>query len=390
MSTHPLKCDACSDFRSLKIKEHMIQKDLKGIKLKIPYLYCSSCKQDNFTNQLAYFDSQITDHFKELEEGEYASITFPFEKRFAIYEHLEFQYSPEDYYFIPGLYRETDSGYLCPVFFDKDLLLYYNNHPDYSVKFFSFSSGNIYHNDTSLFRWGFGINRNGNIFKWLGDLNEDFEDSNALPHLKRFQASNIASDHDVYSKFYLSQNPYTMTDAFQKSDNETKIFSLINELNKQFINNLKYEYTKININDITETYKPPILEEREQIFNAYVNLNKILIENIRIKSLKQALTAYDDSLYINNKGSIKTLELFCKFILSMDHISTSISPLYVLYDLRQLQGHISNTSTKSKYNSCKERLDLDITDNHFVVYKTLITKIITFLEELIKVLKERT
>ena len=137
-----------------------------------------------------------------------------------------------------------------------------------------------------MFGSGFGINRNGKIFKWLGDLNDDFKDSAMVPHLKRFQASNIDSDHDIYSKFYLSQNPFSMEDAFQDSDNELKIFALKDELDILFKNNFNFSLTKVVINDLFDFYKPPILEEKEQIFNAYISLNKLLIENIQTAFIK--------------------------------------------------------------------------------------------------------
>ena len=76
-----------------------------------------------------------------------------------------------------------------------------------------------------MFERGFGINRYGKLFKWLGDLDRDFKEENMKPHLKRFQASNVPSDHEIVSKFYLSQNPFSPSDAFQSSDNETRLFS---------------------------------------------------------------------------------------------------------------------------------------------------------------------
>ncbi|UUW11252.1 hypothetical protein NLG42_10675 [Flavobacterium plurextorum] len=108
-------------------------------------------------------------------------------------------------------------------------------------------------------------------------------------HLKRFQASNVESDHDIYSKFYLMQNPFSPNDAFQDSDNEVKLFKLKNELDDIFEKKFSFKLTKVQIDDFFDYYKPPILEEKEQIFNAYISLTKLIIENIQIDNIKDLI-----------------------------------------------------------------------------------------------------
>lgn len=389
MNQHPLKCPRCSDFRTLQIDGLRYEKDNKSIGITIPFFCCPNCGRKDSLRPRGFYDELIEKAHKELQEGEFTAISFKYEnKRFKRFDHLGFKYSSEDYFLIPGLYRKSDLGYLCPVFFEKDLLLYYNNHPDYSVKFYSFSSGNIYYKGESMFSWGFGINRNGKIFKWLGDLNDDFKDSAMMPHLKLFQARNIDSDHDIYSKFYLSQNPFSIEDAFQDSDNEMKIFALKDEVDVLFKNNFNFSLTKIVIDDLFDFYKPPILEEKEQIFNAYISLNKLLVENIETALLKNQLIENGaDRKKTNELGSVKTLEKFLFDILKIEDSSNLISPLFVLSDLRQLQGHFSDTSFMEKYLFCKERLGLDENVTHFEVYQKLIERLVKFYNNLIEKIK---
>lgn len=386
MNQHPLKCSKCSDFRVLQIDGVKYEKDNKFIGIKIPFFRCPSCGQKEPLNPREYYDNLAEETFRKLQEGEYTTISFKYEnQRFKRFDHLDFKYSSEDYFLIPGLYRESDIGYLCPVFFDKDLLLYYNSHPDYSVKFYSFSSGNIYYKGEAMFRWGFGVNRNGKIFKWLGDLNDDFKDSNMNPHLKRFQASNVESDHDIYSKFYLSQNSFSLDDFFQEPDNEVKIFAQIDELDRIFKREFSFSLTKVDIDDFFDFYKPPILEEKEQIFNAYISLNKLLVENIQTDLLKGKLIENGaDKKKTESLKSIKTLEKFLLDIFKIKDSSNLISPLFVLYDLRQLQGHFSNTSFHEKYLFCKERLRLKESATHFEVYQKLIEDLVDFYTRLIE------
>ncbi|MGC9375263.1 MAG: hypothetical protein ACP5DQ_09510 [Bacteroidales bacterium] len=389
MNQHPLKCPKCSDFRTLQIDGVRSERDNKFIGIKIPFFRCPNCGKKDSLSPKNFYDELIEKTFSELEDGEFTEISFNYEnERFKKFDHLGFKYSSEDYFLIPGLYNEFDLGYLCPIFFDKDLLLYYNNHPDYSVKFFSFSSGNIYFKGEPMFSWGFGINRNGKIFKWLGDLNDDFKGAKMKSHLKRFQASNVDSDHDIYSKFYLSQNPFSLEDAFQESDNEVKIFALKDELDKIFKSACGFSLTQVEIDDFFDFYKPPILEEKEQIFNAYISLNKLLVENIQKDLLKNKLIENgSDKKKTNGLGSIKSLEKFLFDIFKINESSDLISPLFVLSDLRQLQGHFSDKSFQDKYHFCKERLELEESASHFVVYQKLIEKLVEFYKKLIEEIK---
>src|SRR5699024_4676513 len=118
----------------------------------IPFFKCPNCSNEEPLKQKEYYDEIAEKALKEVDEGKFLPIEFEYEdKRFTQFEHLGLKYSSEDYDLIPGLYRQWDDGYLCPVFFNKDVLLYYNNHPDYSVRLSSFSSGNIYHSGKPLF-----------------------------------------------------------------------------------------------------------------------------------------------------------------------------------------------------------------------------------------------
>ncbi|MGY6396173.1 hypothetical protein, partial [Vibrio parahaemolyticus] len=79
--------------------------------------------------------------------------------------------------------------------------------------------------------------------------------------------SNVPSDHEVFSKFYLSQNPYSPNDAFQNSDNETRLFYLKNQFNSEIRDKFGIDLTKVDVTKLSEYYKPPIMEEREQVFS---------------------------------------------------------------------------------------------------------------------------
>lgn len=382
---HPLKCPSCGQFRYIDFVGGRFEEGDKGFGVKLPFFQCYCGKYECAVPEkrcMEFKDSIMP----TIKDGEFFDMPLKFlfsnldeEKKFKRFDHLNFKYDARDYYLIPGLYREFDEGYLTPVFFNKDILLYYNGHPDYSVRLYSFSSGNIYYKGTPLFNWGFGINRNGKIFKWLGDLNEDFKSKKMEPHLKRFQASNIESDHDIVSKFYLSQNPFTIEDAFQESDNENKIFRLKNKFEESVKVKFGIVFSKLDIEHLSDYYKHPILNEREQIFASYLSLNKYLIENLEQDSLKNYLlqNGYTEK-DLKGLKSIKLFERFVKVVFKRDNVDELIMPLYVLYDLRLLHGHLSDKSFNTKYNFCKKRLNIHHKTRDFTFFQNVITSLIEF------------
>jgi hypothetical protein len=191
---HPLECPKCGDFKYLEYSGIRFQNGQKNIEIQTPSIICKSCSDKSEIIPHEELSTFVKELFLTMDDDEFIELPLHEilpklnkENVFAHYANLELEYDPRDYYLIPGIYREQDDGALTPVFFDKDILLYYNNHPSYSVKLHSFSSGNIYYKVEKLFSWGFGINRNSKIFMWLGDLADDFEDDDMKPHLKRFQ-----------------------------------------------------------------------------------------------------------------------------------------------------------------------------------------------------------
>jgi hypothetical protein len=208
-------------------------------------------------------------------------------------------------------------------------------------------------------------------------------------HLKRFQASNIDSDHEIFSKFYLSQNPFSPSDAFQNSDNESRLFALKNDFNKEIRKKYGVEITKLEIEQLAEYYKPPIMEEREQVFSSFLSLNKYFIENLQIDVLreillKNGLEKNDLKKDGNKLGGLKIFTLFIQHILKKENADELISPLFVLNDLRQLHGHLSDSSFEERYEYCKERLELPNTATDLDVFKKLVTKLILFYQNLIE------
>jgi len=385
---NPMKCPVCQDYFYIEFVGTRFKEGNKEFGMVIPYFTCKKCGHFQTIIPESTFDKLKATVFPDMEEGEQwrlkAEKTFPIlstRKKFKRFSHLGFTYDPRDYYLIPGLYREWDEGYLEPVFFDSDLLLHYNSHPDYSVKLYSFSEGNIFYKGKALFTWGFGINRSGKIFKWLGDLNEDFEPVKMKRHLKRFQASNIKSDHDIVSTFYFSQTLLTIEDAFPVSDNERRLFELKNSFDEKVKAVYDITISKLDIRKLQDYYKHPVLEERGQIFEAYLSLTKFLIENLQATEITKALkkvglTNSDLESRGKKLGTLKLFGLFIRHVLGHSNSDKLIAPLFVLYDLRLLHGHLAGSSYDEKYTDCKLRLGVTKAIKDLDFFKVVITKLI--------------
>ncbi|MGF7219118.1 hypothetical protein GGR92_005300 [Spirosoma lacussanchae] len=394
MEQNPLRCPQCGTYRFIRHRLIRFGKEPRAYTMRMPVYECDAC--DIKYESIVPFDGQRLIHFRDYildgitEDGPTVEIPFKYlfaevdvSAKFGRFNDLGFDYDPLDYYFIPGLYRDFDTGYLTPAFFDREVLLHYNNHPDYSVKLTSFSSGNIYQKGERMFSWGFGINRSGLLFMWLGDLDKDFDEENERDR-KRFLASNVASDHDIVSKFYFSQIPFTVQDAFQESDNESKVFSLKNQFDERIKKDFGFDIAKIDIERLAEYYRPPILEDREQILNAYLSLTKYLIESLQVEDLKRLLIERGVSPKdLKGLGSLKVFERFISAVLQLSDERSIMTPLYVLYDLRVLQGHLAIDSFDGNYESCKKRLNAESTTTDLEFFRIVIKSLISMYETLL-------
>ncbi len=95
------------------------------------------------------------------------------------------------------------------VFFKREVLLKYDSSPTYRLSFASTTYGEIRRGDD--FSMPFGINKNGKVIMWLGDIAR-------LPDAEQYylRSENIESDHSIGSEFYDGQIECIFTDLFKK------------------------------------------------------------------------------------------------------------------------------------------------------------------------------
>lgn len=284
-------------------------------------------------------------------------------------KEIKFTYDFMDYYFIEGLYRPFNIGFLTPVYFSRNVLSKYIDNPDYIIKYTSNNTIIIIENEN--FHITLGINANNKIIAWLGDLYD-------LPKNEQyyFKSENIDSDHNIASEFYNSQIDL----IWPQNSNEQSIFCSLHKLNK-LINGLTlFNLNKQIANDFSIQIHPPEYNTVKKFGVIMNSLNKILVERINTKGIKQFLKInYSDTLPKDYKtnGSIKTLQLLLTIYSDKNNIDINInkliSPLYVLYDLRILANHTYDSSAEETFIECMKRLSLDPdTDDYMQIYKTLI------------------
>ena len=153
-----LYCDECHGHLVLDFAD--FDEDVSGVRIKIlglPVLRCEKCERDYLPDRSRL--AIIETHRKAIEQGHsgVTSTRRKIEKDFG-FAKVKFLYDPDDYFYIPGLYRAHNIGFLTPVFFKREVLLKYDASPDYTVKFASPTYGEI---DGKTFSISFGVNKNG-------------------------------------------------------------------------------------------------------------------------------------------------------------------------------------------------------------------------------------
>ena len=153
-----LDCEKCG------CKLHLMHDDM-SIKLEsgekiafenVPFLVCGGCQKKYVPDPIR----KLLGEYQIITEGE-TEIRYDFRKikngcfndKF-IAEKVKFLYDKDDYYFIPGLVRRHNTGFLTPVFFNIEVLLKYIHHPQYGLDIGADTLGYIYKEDKHCISFG--------------------------------------------------------------------------------------------------------------------------------------------------------------------------------------------------------------------------------------------
>jgi len=192
---------SCGDWSCLSLESVWVECGDITICGPLPHLVCNECGAARLPNRTK---GDLQGIAEEARRQNSYHVMVDFEKtaiankRLGLCESEHLAYSAIDYFYIPGLHRRDGSGFLTPVFFSIDALMYFDNHPGYFVVFASDTYGTVYAKDGGYI--SFGLNRSDKLVMWLGDIAKL-----SKRDLKVFAAHNVPSDHDVGSEFYAGQ-----------------------------------------------------------------------------------------------------------------------------------------------------------------------------------------
>ncbi|MGI3164401.1 hypothetical protein [Pseudooceanicola sp. 200-1SW] len=353
-------CSNCNAHTELSFFD--FDETVSGVAIKIcglPVLRCPQCGHEQLPDGSRF---AIVNLHKEAFERSSKVVRVNRRKhteKFG-FTNVPFIFDPDDYFYIPGLYRSFDEGFLQPVFFNRSVLLKYDNSPDYSVKFASTTYGSI---DTQEDSISFGLNRHGHVVMWLGDIAK-------LPEKEQFylRSENIPSDHSLGSEFYDGQIEAVFTELAK----EEVLFRLRSEfLSKSLARfGVALGHLEAEAYDLALSFTPPVVDTPKERRHVADTLNKVYLESLD----NAALNGVVKSLGVKSPGpgSLKRLQTIMETMASNKEVAALMSPLYVLYDLRVAYSHLAPGSNPPQLESVTRRLGLEPDASLFDIYEKLI------------------
>lgn len=335
-----------------------------------PMLECHQCGRVHLTDGAADAIGEIYRQSSErgATRANVTRKTRPAEYHFT---DIPFLSDADDYYYIPGLHRPFDVGFLTPLFFNKAVLMKFDNLPAYRVEFASPTYGMIH---SESFYFSFGINRHGKVIMWLGDVAK-------LPESEQYylRSENVRSDHSLGSDFYDAQVECKFTDP----PRETIVIekrSIFAEAFKR-----KYEAKLYHLDneviDAINSLASPLVDTEKERKHKFDSLNRVFVEAMDNAGLEKILRILGTSPA--GQGSLKRLQAVLEIVDSSGLVSEALLPFYVIYDLRIAHSHlISDERKKELISSAAERLELPIDPPLANIYDALVDTMIKALDTL--------
>jgi hypothetical protein len=342
-------CSDCSSSMSLIYK--LFDESIEHVRMvvdKLPMLRCDRCSREYFPERSRKL---LISLFKRATDANRVEIYVKRKKPredFG-YTKIPFIYDVDDYHYIPGLQRPHSEGYLTPVYFKKSVLIKYDNTQGYQISLGSRTYGTI----TKGFDWSidFGINRRGKVIMLLGDIG-------MLPKNEQhyLRSENVRSDHSIGSEFYEGQIEARFTDPSP----EDNLIRTRSEFHKAAAKRFGKQLTKLDqeVLDLIQELTPPLAHSRREQKHIVDVLNKINVESLDSGTIGSLIKQRGAS--IENPGSLKRLQQLYELEFSDYLVGETLSPFFVLYDLRVKHAHLtSSESYQDEMRSAAERLRLE-------------------------------
>lgn len=223
----------------------------------------------------------------------------------------------------------SPDGYLTPVYFNKQVLIRYLYDSRFYCDFASDTYGTI---GDETFSISFGINKNGSVLMWVGDIMHN------IPQKEQFYllVENIAPEGDADSEFYQAQ----INGEFTEPPLEIQTVNTVEKLNSAFESKFScFLYKERSIEErINEArrYKRIIMNDMDDFKRFITELNEIINESTNNAALRALLSSKGVDFEKGSKGN-KLLEKVYSSVLS--DTNNLIAPFFFLYDLRLWAAH---------------------------------------------------
>ncbi|WP_299873288.1 hypothetical protein [uncultured Sulfitobacter sp.] len=338
-------CGASMDMRFIHFSESVsgINMSIKGL----PTLHCEHCDKEYLPDDSRF--AVIYLHEQATKAGSDRVTTVRNKKEVTYkFSNVPFLIDADDYFYLPGLYRQHDVGFLSPLFFNSAVLIKYDNSPDYRVTFASPTYGEI---DAAEYAIPFGINRFGKIIMWLGDVAK-------LPEAEQFylRSENVESDHSLGSDFYDGQIECKFTELTKEKLVLEARSKFIGNFNKKF--GVQLAHLDSQLIDTISALRPPVIDTEKERRYVFDSLNRIFLEALDNSVLNQVMTGLGATS--RGSGSLKRLQALLEIFDASGKISEMLLPFYVLYDLRIAYSHLTSAERKAQLiASSASRLGLE-------------------------------
>jgi hypothetical protein len=370
-----LYCDDCGKYLDLVFAD--FAEDVSGIDVTIdglPALRCSACGRDHLPDRSRL---AIIEAHRQAASKRAPAVHLVRRKLKETYgfTHIPFLYDPDDYRYVPGLERPDKVGFLTPVFFSRKVLLKYDAAPGYRMRFASMTYGDIVSDDGSAI--SFGINRNGKVIMWLGDIAK-------LPESEQYylRSENIESDHSIGSEFYDGQ----LECIFTPPTEESRVFALRSQFVEASFERFgeKIAHLDAEVLNLALEFNAPLVDTSRERRHIADTLNKIYVESLDSAALGTLVKKAGQDP--KNLGSLKRLQALLETLPHSTPVSTILSPLFVLYDLRVAYSHLTSDDRANEVLvTVTMRLGIPTGSGLLEIYEALVRAMATSYEKLIEI-----
>jgi hypothetical protein len=239
---------------------------------------------------------------------------------------LTFQWNPDE--------SLGGDGFLTPVYFNRQVLVRYLYDSRFTCEFASETYGTVHGDD---FYISFGINANGSVLAWLGDLK-------SLPVRERFYwlVENKDPEGNAKSEFFDAQ----VNAQFTEPPAIIRALNALSKLNagfhKKFGVHLYHERSIEERIEETRRYKRLLLNNVDDFKRFVSELNEIINENANNSELRRLLNGNGVTVQSGSKGN-KLLAAVYDAVLHDK--SNLIASFFYLYDLRLWADHSMSEDT---------------------------------------------